>query len=109
MLVELIAHQIVRLLVAELSQVVIEDVVLSVQARIPVLHFFLLLFKTITIETGAILLLEVSSQEHFIIILGSLLATANETKERLLLLHRNGKYAAASLEVILELLMKMKR
>lgn len=109
MLVELIAYQMIRLLVAELSQVVIEDVVLSVQARIAVLHFLLLQFETITIKAGAILLLEVPCQEHLIIILGSLLATANETKERLLLLHRNGKNAAASLEMILELLMKMKR
>lgn len=87
LLVELIPHQTVCLLVAELSQVVIEDIVLSVQSRIPVLLFLLFQVESVAIQGSSVLLLEVSRQEHLVVVLGSLLSTTNEAEKRLLLLH----------------------
>ena len=109
LLIELVPHQPVRLLVAELSQVVIEDIVLSVQSRIPILLFLLFQVESVAIQGSSVLLLEVSRQEHLVVVLGSLLSTTNEAEKRLLLLHRDGKDAATSLKMVLELLVKMKR
>ena len=94
-----------RFIVAELTQIVIENFVLPVKPWILIFILRLLLVNS-KFAINCASLGEVPRQENLMIILRCLSST-DETEERLFLLHINGEDAPTCLEVILKLLVKM--
>lgn len=110
--VELVPHKLISLMIAKLSQIIIKYVMLLIEPRISPLALLALVWSahsTAILQTAAVLPVEISGEQDLVIILGGLLAASNEAENGLLLLHGDGKDAAACLEVVLELLMEVER
>lgn len=110
--VELVPHKLISLMIAKLSQIIIKYVMLLIEPRISPLALLALVWSAYSaaiLQTAAVLSVEIPGEQDLVIILGGLLAASNEAENGLLLLHGDGKDAAACLEVVLELLMEVER